>query len=227
MYLNEPKTNLQLSVSAISTDPQNFFSTLSELIESGLDRVHIDIMDGDFVPRLGLYPEFVASLSELVSVPIDIHLMTNQPFQFLKDFAQAGAARITPHLESTAHVQRLVATIKSLGLEAGLALNPGTPISSIEEVISDLDSVTLMAINPGIIGHKFLPSTISKLQKFKLLKEEKGYLGDLEIDGGVVFENALSLAQSGCTILVCGAGTIYKPGISPNENLTALKEIMR
>lgn len=221
MSLNEAH-NLQLSMSAISTTPTSLFENINSLIANGVHRIHIDVMDGNFVPRIGLYPEFVAELRRMVSIPIDIHLMTYNPFQFLNEFVQAGATRITPHIESTVQIHRLVSSIKSLGVEVGLALNPGTPISFLEEVISELDSVTLMAINPGIVGHKFIPKTINKLEKFKLLRLDSGYHGDLELDGGVVFDNVKLLAQSGCNILVCGAGTIFKSGSSPTRNLELL-----
>jgi ribulose-phosphate 3-epimerase len=182
-------------------------------------------MDGHFVPRLGLYPEMVANIRKITEIPIDIHLMTSQPERFLEIFAVAGASRITPHFESTLHPHRIIQEIKSLSVEAGIALNPGTPISALEELIHEVQAVTLMAINPGIVGHKFIPTTIQKLERFQKFRDIHGFEGDLEIDGGVVFENIKSLAKYTSVILVCGAGTIYNKISSPIANMHNLNKM--
>lgn len=225
MYSSENVNKFGISASVISTSPLKFFDTLEDLIGLGLDRIHVDVMDGHFVPRLGLYPEIVSNIRALTEIPIDIHLMTTEPEQFLEIFAKAGASRITPHIECTPHPHRLIQSIKSLNLEAGIALNPGTPISALEELIHLVDAVTLMAINPGIVGHKFIPSTLQKMEKFTEFKNRHGFEGGLEIDGGVVFDNVGVLTKFKPVTLVCGAGTIYKGAVSPAENMHHLNKL--
>ncbi len=225
MFSNERVERFSISASAISTSPINFFETLIDLVELGLDRIHVDVMDGNFVPRLGLYPELVANIRDMTSIPIDIHLMTNQPEQFLENFATAGATRITPHFESTPHPHRLIQSIKKLNLEVGIALNPGTAISVLEELIHEVQAVTLMAINPGIVGHKLIPSTFKKLDKFMQFRSAHGFEGSLEIDGGVVFENIETLTKYDSVVLVCGAGTIYNESGTPTSNMSRLNKM--
>jgi ribulose-phosphate 3-epimerase len=225
MYSNEQVNRFSISASVISTSPVNFFKTLEELIDLGLDRIHVDIMDGHFVPRLGLYPELVANIRDCTEIPIDIHLMVSEPERYLENFARVGASRITPHIESTLHPHHLIQSIKALDVEAGIALNPGTPISALEELIHEVQSVTLMAINPGIVGHKLIPTTLQKIDKFLDFKTVHGFKGQLEIDGGVVFENIESLARSDSVILVCGAGTIYNKVTSSAKNMCTLNKL--
>lgn len=225
MYLNEKANRFSISASVISTSPVNFFDTLADLIDLGLDRIHVDVMDGQFVPRLGLYPELVANIREITNIPIDIHLMTNQPEQFIETFANAGATRITPHFESTTHPHRLIESIKKLNLEVGMALNPGTTIGVLEDLIHELQAVTLMAINPGIVGHKLIPFTLQKIEKFIQFRSAHGFEGSLEIDGGVVFENIGSLAKHDSVVLVCGAGTIYNESGTPTSNMSRLNKM--
>ena len=225
MYSSENVNRFGISASVISTSPVKFFETLEDLVDLGLDRIHVDVMDGHFVPRFGLYPEMVANIRAITEIPIDIHLMTSEPEQFLEIFAKAGASRITPHIESTLHPHRLIQSIKSLNIEAGIALNPGTPISVLEELIHEVHAVTLMAINPGIVGHKFIPNTLEKVEKFLQFKNMHGFEGELEIDGGVVFDNVESLTNCKPVILVCGAGTIYNSVASPAENMCNLNKL--
>ena len=169
------------SVSVISTSPSVFLENLDNFRSGPIKRIHVDVMDGQFVPRLGMYPEFVAEIRNRTDLPIDIHLMTFKPEQFLTIFARAGATRIVPHFEATNHPHHLVAQIRELGMEAGIALNPHTRIESLEYLLPDIDAVTLMAINPGIIGHKIIGQTIKKLFETKSFLESRNFKGELEI----------------------------------------------
>ena len=156
-------------------------------------------------------------------MPIDVHLMTNNPDQFLNVFARVGVTRVIPHIEATGHPHRLIMQIMELGMEAGIAMNPATRIDSIEYLLPEIDVVTLMAINPGIIGHKFIPSMMDKISNMRTWLDSKKYEGQLEVDGGVVFENITGLANSGADILVGGAGSVFHGAATVQENISRIK----
>ena len=223
MSLNSLK--LKFSVSAISTSPDIFFDSLPLFTDCPVSRVHVDAMDGQFVPRLGLSPEFVCGIRNLTDMPIDVHMMIREPIAFIKDFANAGATRIVPHFESSDHPHRLVHEIKSLGIEAGLALNPLTDFRMLKYIVQDLSVVTVMAINPGIIGHRFIPFISDKIIELRNFLNDCSFEGSIEIDGGVTFENVQTLSTLGVNLLVAGAGTIYHPGATISENLARLFEL--
>ncbi len=190
-----------------------------------MDRIHVDVMDGRFVPRLGLYPEFVREIRASSSLPIDIHMMMENPERRIEDFAEAGATRIIPHLESTVHIDHLVRQIRALGVEAGLALNPHTLPSNLDYMLEDLAVVTVMAINPGIVGHKFIPKSLEKISSIRTYLSQHGFGGVIEVDGGVTFDNIASLKESGAKILVVGAGSIFYPDATSVENLERLNQL--
>lgn len=219
------KTTLEFSVSAISTSPDLFFDSLPLLEGSSVTRIHIDAMDGNFVPRLGLSPEFVSGIRNFSQMPVDVHMMVREPTPFIKNFASAGATRIIPHFECSDHPHRLVREIKDLGLEAGLALNPLTDFRSLKYVLPDLSVITLMAINPGIIGHKFISFISDKIIELKKFLYEAAFEIPIEIDGGVTFDNISDLYTNGANLLVSGAGTVYHPSATVEENLKRLSSI--
>lgn len=221
------KRSLEFSVSAISTTPERFFDSLPLLEGSTVTRIHIDAMDGHFVPRLGLSPEFVSGIRNLSQMPVDVHMMVREPTPFIKVFASAGATRIIPHFECSDHPHRLVYEIKNLGLEAGLALNPLTDFRLLKYVLPDLDVITLMAINPGIVGHKFISFISDKIIELKRYLLEASFEGSIEIDGGVTFDNISDLSMNGANLLVSGAGTIYHPSAAVEDNLKRLSSISK
>jgi ribulose-phosphate 3-epimerase len=242
MYLNRERSQVsipQISLSVISTSPLQIFKALNDLkqytetsepenFESGLriNRLHVDIMDGHFVPRLGLYPEFVKELKTESGLLIDIHLMTSNPFSHLEIFAQSGADRVIPHIESTAHPHRIITEIKNLGMRAGIALNPGTPIGHVENLIDEVDNVIIMGINPGIVGHRLIPATIKKVEQARLLLSKHKFDGVLEVDGGVTLMNAKQIIEAGASSLVCGSGTILNSANSSQENFLSLSRLL-
>ena len=223
MELN--REGISYSVSVISTSPRSFFDALPTLETLGVDRIHVDVMDGDFVPRFGLYPEFVTEVRERTGLPIDVHMMVRNPENFVQVFANAGATRIVPHVEPVEHLNRLIMTILDSGLEAGLAFNPHSDVTSATYILELLSGVTLMAINPGIVGHKAIPLIEKKISDVSGLLAQRGFEGDLEVDGGVVFENVPSFSRAGANLLVIGAGTVFSQSQPLEKNMSVLNKL--
>jgi ribulose-phosphate 3-epimerase len=216
----------ELSVSVISGDPLTFVEDAKHLELGGIDSYHFDVMDGMFVPRFGLYPEYLNMVRELSDLPIDVHLMVTDPEKYLDVFATGEKIRLIPHVESLGHPIRTLMKIADVGAKAGIAINPGTQISVIEPMVDFIDSVMLMAINPGIVGHKLLKNTFQRLDQ---LKQIIGPERDIKIilDGGVTFENARELLEAGANSIVCGAGTVFSDRSKVFESTVRLNEMVR
>ena len=219
MFLNEKKGYFY---SVISDNPSAIFKNLSVLEESCISGIHFDVMDGTFVPRLGLYPELLAEIKSETSLFIEVHAMLSTPSFFIEKFAEAGADRIIYHIETKDNVDNLISSTKQYGLECGLALNPNSSTELILPFISNIDAVMLMAINPGIPKHPFIPNTYDKLQKIRNILNERDLDKEIIIDGGVTFENLENLFSHGANTLICGSGTLFSPERSLNENLELL-----
>ncbi len=173
--------------------------------KAGVDLIHIDIMDGHFVPNITIGPFIVESIRETTALPLDVHLMIEEPETYLKDFIKAGADFITVHLEASVHLHRTVQWIKEAGIKAGVSLNPATPIRSLEYILSDLDMALLMSVNPGFGGQTFIPQIIGKIKKLRKLVEERGFSTLIEVDGGINLDNIKTVADAGADILVMGS----------------------
>lgn len=201
----------QLAASIICGSPLNLEADLAALEKGGIDYIHFDVMDGVFVPRYGLFPEYLKAIRSKTDLPIEVHMMVRDPEPYIKDFVDAGATVLTPHIEPLQHVHRTIKRIKDAGVQAGLALNYGTSLSVLDYVLEDLDIVMLMAINPGIVGHKLIPGTMKKIAELRERIDviEKDIL--IEIDGGVTPESGIRMKQAGASMLVCGTGTIFQP----------------
>jgi ribulose-phosphate 3-epimerase len=212
----------ELFVSTISDNPKHVFKNLKIFDRLGISGIHFDIMDGNFVPRFGLYPELLAELRSETQLPIEVHLMTKNPDPYIDTLVKAGANRIIVHLEALAHPLKTISLIKESGIEAGIALNPLTGIADAKNLIQEVSLIMLMAINPGIPKHAFIPSTIPKLIELKKTLVEVGSDAKIGIDGGVTFDNAKSLFQNGANLLICGSGTIFKQENSIEENIITL-----
>lgn len=183
------------------------FSKLGEEIQSiekeGADWIHIDVMDGCFVPNLTIGPLVVEALRPLSLLPFDCHLMVREPEKWIKPFAKAGADLITVHAEATVHLHRLLSQIKELGCYAGVSLNPASPLSWIEEVLDDVDLVLIMSVNPGFGGQKFIESSYRKIQKLAKFREHRPFL--IEVDGGINTSNLSQIRKSGADVFVAGS----------------------
>ena len=184
------------------------FGRLAEAIQTvetaGADWLHLDVMDGKFVPNISFGQPVVRAIRSITTLPLDVHLMIEDPGRYAQDFVKAGADYLTVHLEACTHLHRNIHQIKDLGIKAGVAINPHTPVESLLPVLADLDLVCLMSVNPGFGGQAFIPSTMSKLHALNQYRQERGLRFGIEIDGGVDLSNALALMEAGANVLVAG-----------------------
>ena len=184
------------------------FGRLAEAIQTvetaGADWLHLDVMDGKFVPNISFGQPVVRAIRSITTLPLDVHLMIEDPGRYAQDFVKAGADSLTVHLEACTHLHRNIHQIKDLGIKAGVAINPHTPVESLLPVLADLDLVCLMSVNPGFGGQAFIPFTMSKHHALNQYRQERGLRFGIEIDGGVDLSNALALMEAGANVLVAG-----------------------
>lgn len=185
------------------------FSILGEqaklVSKSGADYLHVDVMDGHFVPNITFGAVVLKSLDKLDTAPYDVHLMITDPDKYAKDFLTEKTEFITVHQEACTHLHRTIQGIHELGTKAGVSINPATPITSIENILSDVDLVLVMSVNPGFGGQSFIPVAMDKIKELARLREERGYRYLIEVDGGVSLDNAKEIKEAGCDILVAGS----------------------
>lgn len=214
-------SNNKIAPSILAADYANFASELKRIEETSAEYVHIDIMDGQFVPNITFGADVVASMRKHSKLVFDCHLMVVNPERFVDAFAQAGADIMTIHAESTLHIHGALQKIKKAGMKAGVVINPGTPVSAIEPVLSLVDQVLIMTVNPGFGGQAFIPEMLEKVQKVAKIRDEKGYDFDIEVDGGVDNKTIKACYQAGANVFVAGS-YLFKA-----SDLTAQVEILR
>ncbi|EPD52839.1 ribulose-phosphate 3-epimerase [Paenisporosarcina sp. FSL H8-0542] len=201
----------------------NFSKLAEEVIEvekAGAELIHIDVMDGHFVPNITMGPIVVEALRPVTDLPLDVHLMIENPDLYIESFAKAGADYITVHVEACTHLHRTIQLIRSFGVKPGVVLNPHTPVESIQHILDDIDMVLFMTVNPGFGGQKFIHSVVPKVQQLSDIIKEKGLNIEIEIDGGINAETIIPCAEAGATIFVAGSA-IY----SKTDRTAALQEI--
>lgn len=196
--------SVRIAPSALSADLGRLREQIAEIERGGADWVHVDVMDGCFVPNLTFGAPLIRALKKLTTLPLDVHLMVEQPEKYIDDFAGAGAAVFTFHPEATVHVQRQLARVRERGMRAGLALNPGTPVALIEEVVDDLDLVLVMSVNPGFGGQRYIPAATGKIRKVRALLDARGSPAVLEVDGGITVETIRQAWEAGAGTFVAG-----------------------
>ena len=196
---------VQIAPSILSADFSKLGDQVRIVEESGAEVLHIDVMDGHFVPNLTIGPLVVKALRPHSKMRFDVHLMIENPERYIDEFAKAGADHITVHLEATPHTHRAIQQIKSHGLTAGVALNPATPLDGIKYILEDLDMVLIMSVNPGFGGQKFIPNVLSKIDVLHRHLDQMQSSCEIEVDGGINLETAYSVAKVGADILVAGA----------------------
>lgn len=196
---------LMIAPSILSADFAKLGEEITQVVASGADVIHIDVMDGHFVPNITIGPLVVAAVRKITTAPLDVHLMISNPDQYIDAFAEAGADWITVHVEVCHHLHRTIHAIKQLGKKAGAVLNPATPLTTLEYVLEDLDLVMLMSVNPGFGGQKFIRSAIDKTKKLKTMIDDRGLQVGIEIDGGVSPATIGEIALAGANIFVAGS----------------------
>ena len=194
-----------IAPSLLAADFAALGSEIGAAERGGADLLHVDVMDGHFVPNLTMGPPVVRSIRRVANVPLDVHLMIEDPDRYVETFVEAGAAMISVHVEVLPHLHRTVHFIRSLGVRAGVALNPSTPIAALEEIAADVDHVLVMSVNPGFGGQTFIPRSESKIRAVSQMLAAAGNPAAIEVDGGVDASNAARLVAAGATILVAGA----------------------
>ena len=217
-----------LSASLICANMLELGNAVRDIEKSGCDMIHYDVMDGVFVPRYGLLPEALESVKTITRLPVSVHMMTIEPEKYLPAFIDAGADCLVVHAEVCTHLHRTLSLIKDRGKKAGVALNITTPLSVLDYVLDNIDTITLMAINPGIVGHKIIPIVYKKIEELNRMLMRYGKQNILiEIDGGVTFESAPLMLESGADILVCGSSTLFKKEGSVEDSMRDLREILK
>ena len=216
---------IQIAPSILSADFTRIADAVKMAEDAGADLIHVDVMDGHFVPNLTLGPELVAALKDKTTLPIDVHLMVENPSLFIPLFQEAGADWISIHIEAAVHLQKDIASIKEKGQKAGLALNPATPNHLMNEIIEDLDFVLLMTVNPGWGGQGFIESCHKKISQLKTWLTEERLEIPIQVDGGIKLENIGEVARAGATVFVSGSGILETANYA--ETIARMREEIR
>lgn len=214
---------IKISPSILSCDFSEIGSEIEKLNNSGADLIHIDVMDGHFVPNLTFGPPVISKIRKCSKLPFDVHLMISPVEKYIQDFADAGADIITFHPEATDNIQRTINVIKSCGKKVGISLNPETPSTVIENYLKEIDLILIMSVNPGFAGQKFMPEVLEKVKFFRSKIENENLNIDIEIDGGIDFKTAPLAIKAGANILVSGT-TIFKGENNISENIKNLRK---
>ena len=207
--------NIKISPSILSADFSILGDEIKNLEKAGADLIHIDVMDGHFVPNITMGPPIIKQIRKCTKLPFDVHLMISPVEKYIKAFADAGSDIITLHPEATDNLRRAVQTVKSLGKKAGVSLNPKTPISALMDVINDIDLILIMSVNPGFAGQSFMSEVLPKVTELRKMINDKKLKIDIEIDGGINFETAALAVKAGANILVSGT-TIFSGSLKDN-----------
>jgi ribulose-phosphate 3-epimerase len=212
---------VQIAASILAADFAALGQAIAAAERGGADLIHVDVMDGHFVPNITIGPPVVKALKRVARLPLDVHLMIEDPDRYIPAFAEAGASRLSVHVEVLPHLHRTIQFIKTFGVKAGVAINPATPVVALEEIAGDVDQVLVMSVNPGFGGQTFIPRTESKLRAIRELLRRAGSRAPISVDGGVEPHNAARIVAAGADILVAGTAIFGRP--DPGEAIHELR----
>lgn len=215
----------KIAPSILSADFSRLGEEIRAVEKAGADYIHVDVMDGRFVPNLTIGPMVVKAVRRIATVPLDVHLMICDPDRYIEAFARAGAGILTIHAEAATHLHRTVHAIKALGLKAGVSLNPATPLDVLEYVLDDLDMVLLMTVNPGFEGQAFIPGMVSKIRRLREELERRTLPAEIEVDGGIGPDNIGQAASAGATVFVAGSAIFYSGDYA--QTIRRMRDAMR
>ncbi|HXC61499.1 MAG TPA: ribulose-phosphate 3-epimerase [Nitrospiria bacterium] len=201
----------KIAPSILSADFARLGEEIAKVEAAGADMIHVDVMDGHFVPNFTIGPPIVKAIRKVTKLPLDVHLMMTNPDEFIPEFIQAGSNYLTVHVETCPHLHRTIQSIKEKGVKAGVTLNPATPLCSIEEILPDVDLLLIMSVNPGFGGQSFIPRALEKLKRARKMIDDRGLKVELEVDGGVKPENMAALSKAGADIFVAGSAIFGNP----------------
>ncbi|NJL33122.1 MAG: ribulose-phosphate 3-epimerase [Chloroflexaceae bacterium] len=218
-------THILIAPSIIAADFGHLAEQVREAEAGGADWLHVDVMDGQFVPNITIGPFVVAALRSLTRLPLDVHLMIVQPERFIEDFVQAGASTPDVHIEATKPLHRTISSIKESGIRAGITLNPATPLTSLEPVLADVDLALVMSVNPGFSGQRYIPASTARIRKLRHMLDAIGSEATLEVDGGINMSNAREVVEAGATALVA-ASAIFNAKASVLDNIDSLRRTL-
>lgn len=211
----------KLAPSILSADFARLGEEIQAVVQAGADVIHVDVMDGHFVPNITIGPPVVAAIRQICDLPLDVHLMISDPDRYIENFAESGADWISVHVEACTHLHRTIQRIKGLGKKAGAVLNPATSLATLDHILPDCDLVMLMSVNPGFGGQSFIPSSLDKVRELKRRIVEADLQVEIEIDGGVSPETITAIAEAGVDIFVAGSA-VFRGDYA--ENIAALKD---
>jgi ribulose-phosphate 3-epimerase len=214
---------IRLAPSILSADFANLGAAIEAVTRGGADQIHVDVMDGHFVPNISIGVPVVKSLRKATSLPLDVHLMISDPDRYIEAFVDAGADMLSVHVEVLPHLHRTITQIKKLGAKAGVVLNPSTPVTAIEEIAADVDFVLVMSVNPGFGGQVFIPHSIKKIQGVRALLDHAGNAAPIEVDGGIDMTTIEKVIHAGAEWLVAG-NAIFGGGANPEQAARAIKD---
>lgn len=214
----------KIAPSILSADFARLGQQVEEAETAGADWIHVDVMDGHFVPNITIGPLVVRALRPVTRLPLDVHLMIEHPDRYLADFAEAGADRITVHVETCPHLHRTIQQIKELGCKAGVTLNPGTPLSSLEAILPAVDLVLIMSVNPGFGGQSYIPASTQRISRLRGMLTSIGSPAEIQVDGGVNTSTIAEILRAGATVLVVGSA-VFNERAPIAENIRQLREL--